>query len=101
MARSFSRRGRQPCWIAIELEDAGKKPVADALRKAPVVLILAEDLLLLEDPQQLEEKRRGIDCKVPQRRAGHEESDLGDEIAGVDRMPNQRIRAARLDAAVR
>ena len=72
-------------------------PAPAASRRAAVPsvpLVVRQDAFLERRPDDQAVSREGQDHDVPQRRVRHQERDVRDQVAGVDRMPDERVRPA-------
>jgi len=81
-------------------EEERDEAVAGCQHEIRIGRIAAKNALLGEDTQALRGEGGKIDREIPQRRIGAEHGDMGQDIAGIDRMPKQAIRSSDLHSAI-
>src|SRR5687768_7938925 len=82
-------------------ENPGNQMPADAAAVLPVLFVAPQHALFKQRADNQRRIANQEDGDVPWRWMGCDEGDVGDEIAGVDRVPHESIRSLDDDAAVR
>src|SRR5262245_23455007 len=77
--------------------DSGHQPPADPPAVLTIGRVLRQDPFFERGPNDETDVGTRQDHDVPRRRMGNQEADVGDQIAGVNGMADERIRPARDD----